>query len=163
MRSILIVLFILLNMVGNTKENLKEIISKTHFTSEIKTFNLKNGTKFSSYNSKGTWENNLGNYGIIKCMGTVKKMLNNEIDLNIMCESNDKNGYTGWSLLKRTGNMESGVGYAEIIDSTIPDKDLWIGTKCTYATNYLNNVGFTMQKCPLSNKLYDKFISYNSK
>ena len=54
--------------------------------------------------------------------------------------------------------MESGVGYAEIIDSTMPHKELWIGTRCTYATNYLKNVNFTIQKCSVSDELYKKFL-----
>ena len=155
---LMLISFLLLSHVVISKET-KEIITKTHSKTEVKTFNLKNGINFSSYTSEGSWENNLGNYGVNKCLGTVKKMPSNEISLNIMCESTDKNGYKTWSVLKRSSsNMESGVGYAEIIDSTVPHKELWIGTKCTYATNYLKDVNFTMQKCSVSNKLYKKFL-----
>ena len=45
----------------------------------MKTFNLKNGINFSSYTSDESWENNLGNYGVNKCLGTVKKMPSNEL------------------------------------------------------------------------------------
>ena len=84
-------------------------------------------------------------------------MPNNEINLNIICKSTDKNGYKTWSALKRSSsNMKSGVGYAEIIYSTLPHKELWIGTKCTYAKNYLEDVNFTMQKCFVSDWLYKK-------
>ena len=45
-------------------------------------------------------------------------MPSNEISLNIMCESTDKNGYKTWSVLKRSSsNMESVCRYAEIVDS----------------------------------------------
>ena len=138
----------------------KEIISKTHSKTKVKTFRLKNGINFSSYESEGSWENNLGNYGVNKCIGTVKKLPTNEINLNIMCESTDKKGYKTWSVLKRSSsNMESGVGYAEIIDSTVPHKKLWIGTRCTYATNYLKAINFTIQKCLVTDKLYKKFLA----
>ena len=156
--SLMLISFLLFSNVIFSKDT-KEIISKTHSKTEVKTFNLKNGINFSSYTSEGSWENNLGNYGVNKCLGTVKKMPSNEISLNIMCESTDKNGYKTWSVLKRSSsNMESGVGYAEIVDSTVPHKELWIGTKCTYATNYLEDVNFTMQKCTVSDKLYEKFL-----
>ena len=156
--SLMLISFLLFCNVIFSKDT-KEIISKTHSKTEVKTFNLKNGINFSSYTSEGSWENNLGNYGVNKCLGTVKKMPSNEISLNIMCESTDKNGYKTWSVLKRSSsNMESGVGYAEIVDSTVPHKKLWIGTKCTYATNYLEDVNFTMQKCTVSSKLYQKFL-----
>ena len=155
---LMLVSFLLLCNVIISKDT-REIISKTHSKTEVKTFNLKNGINFSSYTSEGSWENNLGNYGINKCLGTVKKMPSNEISLNIMCESIDKNGYKTWSVLKRSSsNMQSGVGYAEIVDSTVPHKELWIGTKCKYATNYLEDVNFTMQKCSVSAKLYKIFL-----
>ena len=157
----LLLTIIPLFLIGYTigSKEIREIISKTHSKTDVKTFKLKNGINFSSYTSEGSWENNLGNYGVNKCIGTVKKMPNNEINLNIMCESTDKNDYKTWSVLKRSGsNMESGVGYAEIIDSTLPHKELWIGTRCTYATNYLKNVNFTIQKCSVSDELYKKFL-----
>jgi len=155
--------FLLISHVIISEET-KDIISKSHNKSQIKTFKLKNGINFSSYTSNGSWEDNLGNYGVNNCMGTVKKMLNNAINLNIMCESTDKKGYKTWSVLKRNSNsMGSGVGYAEIIDSTVPHKELWVGTRCTYATNYLKDVNFTMQKCSVSNKVYKKFLVLDQK
>ena len=164
MQFILIIISFLLFYNLSISKDTKEIISKTHSKTEVKTFSLKNGINFSSYRSEGSWENNLGNYGINKCLGTVKKMPSNEINLNIMCESIDKNGYKTWLVLKRSSSsMESGVGYAEIVDSTVPHKELWIGTKCTYATNYLEDVNFTIQKCTVSDKLYEKFLKLVNK
>ena len=55
--------------------------------------------------------------------------------------------------------MESGVGYAEIVDSTVPHKELWIGTKCTYATNYLDDVNFTITDGALD-YIVEKAIEY---
>ena len=125
MKFCLILISLLLVSSVIISKDTKEIISKTHSKTEVKTFNLKNGINFSSYTSEGSWENNLGNYGVNKCLGTVKKMPSNEINLNIMCESTDKNGYKTWSALKRSSsNMKSGVGYAEIIYSTLPHKEL---------------------------------------
>ena len=164
MQFILILISYLLFYNFSISKDTKEIISKTHSKTEVKTFNLKNGINFSSYISEESWENNLGNYGINKCLGTVKKMPSNEIKLNIMCESTDKNGYKTWSVLKRSSsNIESGVRYAEIVDSNVPHKKLWIGTKCTCATNYIEVVNFIIQKCSASDKLYEKFLKLVNK
>ena len=70
--SLMLISFLLFCNVIFSKDT-KEIISKTHSKTEVKTFNLKNGINFSSYTSEGSWENNLGNYGVNKCLGTVKK------------------------------------------------------------------------------------------
>ena len=128
-------------------------------TSTSKTMTLNNGIKFLLYENNIGWTDNLGNYGLSKCMGTVTTMSNNDITLNIMCENTDKNGYKTWSVAKRSGSsMSGGIGYLEIVDSTVPYKDLLIGTKCKYAINYLKNVSFTMTKCPVSNDLYTKIL-----
>ena len=74
MQFILILISFLLFYNFSISKDTKEIISKTHFKTEVKTFNLKNGINFSSFTSEGSWENNLGNYRINKCLGTVKKM-----------------------------------------------------------------------------------------
>ena len=152
-----IIFFFISNVVISNET--KEIIMKSHSTSEIKSFKLENGTNVSSYASEGSREDNLGNYGLSKCMGTVTTMPNNDINLNIMCESMDKNGHKSWSAVKRSGSsMAGGIGYSEIVDSTAPYKDLFIGTRCKYATNYLTNVSFTITKCPVSNDLYTKLL-----
>ena len=154
---ILIIFFFISNVVISNET--KEIIMKSHSTSDLKSFKLENGTNFSSLVSEGSWEDNLGNYGLSKCMGTVTTMSNNDITLNIMCENTDKNGYKTWSVAKRSGSsMSGGIGYSEIVDSTVPYKDLIIGTKCKYAINYLKNVSFTITKCPVSNDLYTKIL-----
>ena len=54
------------------------------FSEDLQVFKLKNGTNFSSYTSEGSWEDNLGNYGLSKCMGTVTTMPNSDINLNII-------------------------------------------------------------------------------
>ena len=53
--------------------------------------------------------------------------------------------------------------YDEIIDSIVTHKDLWIGTKCTYAANYLEDGNFTIQKFSASDKLYEKFLKLVNK
>lgn len=59
--------------------------------------------------------------------------------------------------------MAGGIGYSEIVDSTTPYKDLFIGTRCNYATNYLTNVSFTITKYPVSNDLYTKLLDLEEK
>ena len=77
MRLLLTLVILLLSFAVLSTDS-KEIISKIHSKTEVKTFRLKNGINFSSYESEGSWENNLGNYGVNKCIGTVKKLPSNE-------------------------------------------------------------------------------------
>ena len=74
-----------------------------------------------------------------------------------MCESIDKNGFKTWTLNKRDGEFDGGVGSNEIIDTTIPKKNLYIGTKCKFAIKYLDEMNFYKSKCKISKELAKVF------
>ena len=138
-------------------KDLKELIISGSDITSVKSFELSNKNKFSSFEVSGSWTDNYGNYGLNSCMGIINKNLKN-IELNFMCERVDKNGYKIWSLNKRiSGIKESGVGSYEIVDATIPKKELFIGKKCTYAVKYLENTNFYKSKCKISKELAKVF------
>ena len=74
-----------------------------------------------------------------------------------MCEITDKNGYKTWILNKRDGELVGGVGANEIVDTTIPKKNLYIGTKCKFAIKYLDEMNFYKNKCKISKELAEVF------
>ena len=131
----------------------REYIVSGSDTSEIESFELANKNKFSSFAVKGSWTDNFGNYGKNKCMGIINKNLKS-VELYFMCERIDKNGYKIWSLNKRTSSLqESGIGTYEIVDATIPKRNLFIGKKCTYAVKYLEETNFYKSKCKINEEL----------
>ena len=77
-------------------EDLKELIISGSDITSVKSFELSNKNKFSSFEVSGSWTDNYGNYGLNSCMGIINKNLKN-IELNFMCERVDKNGYKIWS------------------------------------------------------------------
>ena len=90
-------------------------------------------------------------------MGIVNKNFKN-VELYFMCESEDKNGFKICSINKRkSGIQNSGVGSFEIVDATIPKKELFIGKKCTYAVKYLKEKNFCKSKCKISEELSKVF------
>ncbi len=119
----------------------------------IKSFDLYKEGRFSSFSSEGTRTNNFGNYRRSTCMRVVRFPSNNNMELNNMCESIDKNQYKTWSLFKRSGPLDSGVGVYEIVDTTLPNRELFIGMKCTYAIKYMDEINFTKSKCKITEKM----------
>ena len=150
---VLIIIYSFINVLISKDQEIKEVITTTHSKKIEKSFDLGNGKKFSNLYFEGTWTNNLGNYGRNECIGTVSHLTNN-IDLNIMCESVDKNNNKEWTLLTREGEMVAGIGISTVVGTTSSYKKNYIGTKCKYATTYLEDVNFTISKCPVSKKLY---------
>ena len=149
----LIIILITLLISSLKAEDEKEYIITGSDDTVIKSFQLENKSKFSSFTSNGSWTDNYGNYGFTSCMGIMNKKFK-KVELYFMCESEDKNGYKIWSISKRQSESEtSGVGSFEIVDATIPKKELYIGKKCTYAVKYLKETNFYKSKCKISEEL----------
>ena len=150
-------IFVSLILTRVSAEDNKEYIVTGSDITETKTFELENKSKFSSFTVNGSWTDNFGNYGFNKCMGIINKNLKN-VELYFMCEREDKNGFKIWSINKRkSGIQNSGVGTFEIVDATIPKKELFIGKKCTYAVKYLKETNFYKSKCKVSKELSKVF------
>ena len=150
-------IFVSLILITVSAEDNKEYVVTGSDTTETKTFELKNKSKFSSFTVNGSWTDNYGNYGFNKCMGIINKNFKN-VELYFMCEREDKNGFKIWSINKRkSGIQNSGVGTFEVVDATIPKKELLIGKKCTYAVKYLKKTNFYKSKCKISIELSKVF------
>ena len=54
-------------------ENTVEYITEGSDTTDIKSFKLSNGSEFSTFESKGSWTDNFGNYGKNLCKGVIDK------------------------------------------------------------------------------------------
>tara|TARA_Y100000589_G_scaffold328689_1_gene373379 strand:+ start:266 stop:757 length:492 start_codon:yes stop_codon:yes gene_type:complete len=156
MKFFLTISFSLFIFSANAEDNKEYIVTGSDIT-ETKTFELENKSQFSSFTVNGSWTDNFGNYGFNKCMGIINKNLKN-VELYFMCEREDKNGFKIWSINKRkSGIQNSGVGTFEIVDATIPKKELFIGKKCTYAVKYLKETNFYKSKCKVSKELSKVF------
>ena len=156
MKFFLTISFSLFIFSANAEDNKEYIVTGSDIT-ETKTFELENKSQFSSFTVNGSWTDNFGNYGFNKCMGIINKNLKN-VELYFVCEREDKNGFKIWSINKRkSGIQNSGVGTFEIVDATIPKKELFIGKKCTYAVKYLKETNFYKSKCKVSKELSKVF------
>ena len=91
----LFMFFFILSM-NIRSENTVDYITEGSDTTEIKSFKLSNGSEFSTFESKGSWTDNFGNYGKNLCKGVIDKGINKNVSLIVMCESIDKNGYKTW-------------------------------------------------------------------
>ena len=157
--SIFLSLFFFSTLNG---EDIKEYIVTGSDITKTKSFDLGNNSTFSSFTVKGSWTDNYGNYGFNKCMGIINKNLNN-VELYFMCEREDKNGHKYWTISRRNSETQSsGVGSFEIVNATIPKKELFIGKKCTYAVQYLKETNFYKSKCKISEELSGVFEKLGS-
>ena len=119
----------------------------------IKEYNISNNEKFRSYELKGTFTDEYGNYGkfegivisdvkdakLIKLEGTAKIIYSNGEIIYLKA-------------YRRKSDFDAGVANAKIIGSSENYKSL-IGTKCIQSVRYFEDTIFGLQKCRLSEEL----------
>ena len=82
-------------------------------------------SKYETYNTTGVWEDNFGNYGIMKCLVSQFINANKKITLDGYCEANDHKQGKFWMSLKRQSFNKAGVGKSKY--------NIIQGKECPYA------------------------------
>ena len=113
-------------------------------------------SKYETYNSTGVWEDNFGNYGIMKCFVSQFFNGNQEITLDGYCEANDHKKKKFWMSLKRQSFNKAGVGKSKYIFTESKYKVLQ-GKECPYAAQLIEGGGVFKLICKLTKDEYDIF------
>ena len=142
---------LILSLIFSFSLNAKEMVIQTTASYKLETFKYSNNSTYSIYKGEGSWTNNLGDYGHIRCMGPIEKK-SDFFKLDHICEYINQNSEKMWHRVNREGNQEAdaGVGKGVIFDAT--GKYIqFIGVECPYAIKYLDNKNFSIHKCKLDN------------
>ena len=142
-------IFLILIFVFSFSLNAKEMVIQTTTSYVLEKFTYSNESTYSIYKGEGSWTNNLGDYGHIKCMGPIEKDTN-YFKLNHICEYINQNDEKMWHRVNREGNQDAdaGVGKSIIFDATGKYKK-YVGSECPYAIKYLDNKNFSKSKCKI--------------
>ena len=111
-------------------------------------------SKYEIYNTTGVWEDNLGNYGIMKCLVSQFINDNQDITLDGYCEARDHNKEKFWMSLKRNSFTNAGVGKSKYLFTEIKYKTLE-GKECPYAAQLVKGGGVFKLKCKISKDDYN--------
>ncbi len=147
---ITLLLTLLVTNICHANEYLFEFASK--FTTNKITF--PDSTEYVQIQGDGSWQDNLGDYGKIYCLAQVE-ISNGNADLNAVCEAQNQNNIRFWIALKRSSEMQAGVGIAQFIAGELHYKNL-IGIQCPYAIQYYEDMSFYKQKCKLEDDVFNK-------
>ena len=113
-------------------------------------------SKYETYKTTGVWEDNFGNYGIMKCLVSQFINGNQEITLDGYCEANDHKKKKFWMSLKRQSFNKAGVGKSKYIFTESKYKVLQ-GKECPYAAQLIEGGGVFKLICKLTKDEYDIF------
>ena len=110
-------------------------------------------SKYETYNTTGVWEDNLGNYGLMKCLVSQFINGNKEITLDGYCEASDHKKRKFWISLKRQSFNNAGVGRSKYIFTDTKYKTLQ-EKECPYAAQLIEGGGVFKLKCKLTKDEY---------
>ncbi len=118
------------------------------FVTILDTITYKDNSIYRLVRSDGSWEDNDGFYGSLKCIGPNKISSNDEVELDVFCEAYDNKGDTFGLNLYRSSEVNAGIGVATYINTSGRYRKFQ-GKKCTYAITYLSNFkkGFYKHIC----------------
>ena len=119
-----------------------------NFITILDSIEYKDKSTYRLLRADGSWEDNKGFYGSLKCVGPNKISANNEVELDAYCEAYDNEGDTFGLRLYRSSNINAGVGTATYIKTSGKYRK-FESKKCTYAITYLNDIkkGFYKHIC----------------
>ena len=142
-------IFLILSLIFCFSLNATEMVIQTTASYKLETFTYSNNSTYSIYKGEGSWTNNLGDYGHIRCMGPIEKK-SDFFKLDHICEYINQNNEKMWHRVNREGNQEAdaGVGKSIIFDATGKYKK-YVGSECPYAIKYLDNKNFSKSKCKI--------------
>ena len=138
--------FLIINFSLSVFANQKYEFEMNGSFKEITKF-LPDKSSFSSLNTIGAFSDNRGKIGKYECDG-IREAHENDmlINLNILCEINDKDYDKFWMKAERNTDKSGGVGTYHIIEGTGKYKKV-IGLKCTYAVTFFNEIIFIKAIC----------------
>ena len=113
--------------------------------------NFKNKLIYRNTKATASWKDNLGDYGIIKCLGNYVSYEKLGTNLTLYCQGTNKDGEVFWLTMKRNSkDYDGGVGKSEYLYGEGKFKKL-VNTNCIYAVEISEEFSILKQKCKLNN------------
>ncbi len=94
-------------------------------------------SKYQLTLAEGSWEDNEGNYGVLKCLGPIKVNSEGKANLEVVCKGFDHLENKFSIILIRKSDYDEGIGEAIYTYGTGRYKSL-VDMKCKYAIKYIN-------------------------
>ena len=134
-------------LIINSNSFAAEFKLDTSGSAEIEGITFNDSSKYSLYKSKGYWKASSGDYGTVKCFGTLKNNKDKSIEFEVYCKhiSQDKQ-YFVMKFQRGTGTQDSGIGKAKITETSKKFGYL-LNLECNHAITYIEKDYFAIQKC----------------
>ena len=154
-----IILIIMLLSWGLSCENLKDY--KFNWYPKINVgddyVKFPDSSKYETYNTSGVWEDNLGNYGMMKCIVSQFTDKNSKISLDGYCKAKDALNESFWLYINRKSFNLAGVGEVKYLFTKKKYQVLFNKT-CPYAAQVFEGGGVFKLVCKINLEDYNKLV-----
>ena len=146
--TLIIFIFLFIKITYSEEFSLKWSINVT----VLDNIEFIDGGNFEVNRAEGSWEDNKGYYGYLKCIGPLLIDKEKNLKLDLICDGYDNRNDKFQINLKRNSFEDAGIGKAIYISGTGRYLN-FIKKECTYAVNYLDprergkRLGFYKQIC----------------
>ena len=145
MKKLMFIFLLLLSSFSFTKE----FTVDTSGSSETEGLTFNDNSKFRLYKSNGYWKSSSGDYGTVKCFGTLKNDKKDNVQFEVYCKhvSQQKEHFV-LKFFRGNGTQDFGTGKA-IVTDTSKKFEYLLNLECKHAITYIEKDYFAMQKCLL--------------
>ena len=145
MKKLMFIFLLLLSSFSFTKE----FTVDTSGSSETEGLTFNDNSKFRLYKSNGYWKSSSGDYGTVKCFGTLKNDKKDNVQFEVYCKhvSQQKEHFV-MKFFRGIGTQNFGTGKAIVTEASKKFEYL-LNLECKHAITYIEKDYFAMQKCLL--------------
>ena len=142
-------LILILLLFKNSYSFAKEFTLDTSGSSEIEGITFNDNSKFRLFKSNGYWKSSSGDYGTVKCFGTLKNDPEDNVQFEVYCKhiSQEKEHFV-MKFFRGVGTQDSGIGRATVTETSKKFEYL-LNLECKHAITYIEQDYFALQKCKL--------------
>ena len=145
MKQVIFIFLLIINSISFAKE----FTIDTSGSSEIEGLTFNDSSKFSLFKSNGYWKSSSGDYGTVKCFGTLKNDKENNVEFEVFCKHvSQQKEYFILKFFRGLGTQDSGIGKAVVVETSKNFENL-LNSECKHAITYIEKDYFAMQKCKL--------------
>ncbi len=147
-------------LMPDIKLNAKDLLYKleSHFSTSINKIAIPNNMEYMTYTLEGSWTDNYGNLGLIKCTGETQVDKIKKVEIFGVCEIIDEDKDKKWWTLKREkSELDLGVGKSK----QIAGDNIWNvlnGIECNYAIKHAEGFSYMKVNCNINNLQHNSLL-----
>ena len=129
---------------------------ESHLSTQINSITVPNHMDYTTYKLNGSWTDNYGNFGLIRCTGETRIQVTKEVNIFGICEITDEaKNRKWWSLKRQKSELDLGVGKSK----QLTGEKIWSilnSIDCNYAIKHAEGFSYMKTSCNINEKQHQK-------